>query len=302
MSKASIIRFLAVLLLASWAVQGVMLYCVHDPESDAAIPWLISLMFVPTIAAVIYRFGFNRAAFRHVTLRPGNPLYVVLGALIPAATAFAVLAVVILTGWGGSQYVSFIASGAEVVKGPWLLGAGSQAWPLFALNVAVTAVAFAAVNSVSAVGEEFGWRGFLQRHMIDQFGVTRGVALLGVVWAFWHLPTLLAGYNHPETPILGGFVLFPILLTADSFVMAWLTIRARSFWPAVLMHGSINGIHEGICQRIDLSPGIGRIYVDVVAIVASMVVGAVCLRALIVGSRAPAGGSVSEGTGSKTSQ
>jgi membrane protease YdiL (CAAX protease family) len=272
--------FVTILLLVSWAWQGVMLWFVGNPESDAATPWLVCMMFAPTLAALVYRYAFNRDAFRFVSFRLGNPVYLLLGALIPAATGFAVVGVVLVAGWGTSEYVNFSVTGVEIARGPWLLGTGTQGWPLFVANVAVTSVAFAATNSIAAVGEEFGWRGFLQKHMIDQFGITRGVAILGLVWAFWHLPTILAGYNYPQTPALGGFVLFPLLLLADSFVMAWLTLRARSFWPAVVMHGSMNGVHEGLCSHLALADGIRRLHVDVLAISVATVVAGICLFAL----------------------
>jgi membrane protease YdiL (CAAX protease family) len=280
MSKRSIIVFLATLLLVSWAWQCVMLLFVGNPDSDAAMPWLVALMFSPTLAAVVYRYAFNREAFRFVSFRPGNPAYVLLGALIPTVTGMVVVGVVLLAGWGTSEYFAFSGSTVEITRGPWLLGTGVQTWPLFAANVAATAVAFAAINAIPAFGEEFGWRGFLQKHMIDRFGLTQGVCMLGLVWAFWHLPAILAGYNYPQTPALGGFVLFPLLLTADSFVMAWLTLRARSFWPAVLMHGSINGMHEGVCTNLTLAQGIHRLHVDLIAILVSAAVAAICIWAM----------------------
>ncbi len=273
MSKKSIIVFLSLLLLVSWTIQGLAIYFVRDLNSERATPWLISLMFFPTIAALIYRFGFNRDAFRQVRFWPGNPIYLALAALIPAASALAALAVVQGAGWGHSEYFVFSTNAVEVVKGPWVLGSGMQSWWMFAANIAATAIVFSLINSVAAVGEEFGWRGFLQSHMIDRFGTVGGVTLLGLVWAFWHLPSNLAGYNYTETPVLGGFVLFPVLLVSVSFVMAWLTIRARSFWPAVLMHGSINGIYEGILSHIKLAEHVSRLRVDLTSIIVAMTLG-----------------------------
>jgi len=38
--------------------------------------------------------------------------------------------------------------------------------------------------------------------------------------------------------------------------MAWLTISAQSFWPAVLMHGSGNGIEDGVVSSIQFTTGV----------------------------------------------
>jgi len=157
------------------------------------------------------------------------------------------------------------------------------------------------VNSIPAVGEEFAWRGFLQTPMMDNFGMIGGVALLGLVWAYWHLPANLVGYNYPHSPVLGGLVLFPALLLADSFIMAWLTIRAKSFWPAVLMHGSGNGIQEGILGRITLAEGMPRLWIDFTTLAVAAVLGVVCTVALMRKREPQCAAFVIEGPGESSS-
>ncbi|WP_242825886.1 CPBP family intramembrane glutamic endopeptidase [Metaclostridioides mangenotii] len=52
------------------------------------------------------------------------------------------------------------------------------------------------------IGEEYGWRGFLQDILFDRFGKRLGVIMLGVCWSLWHLPLQFTLYS-PKTPILG---------------------------------------------------------------------------------------------------
>src|SRR5690606_31876188 len=264
MSMRALALFVGSLLIATWALQVTGLTLVGDIESPDMIPYFIGAMFMPTLWSVVFLTLFNRKAWKLVRFWPGNPIYLVLGALLPAAIAFGVLAISMQQGWGGSSFFSFNADGADVLRGPWVLGDGAQDWWRFAANVAVTAIMFAGLNSVVAIGEEFGWRGVLQHHLIERFGFLGGVALLGFVWAIWHAPMNLAGYNHADAPILGTFVLFPLQLIAVSFIMAWLTIRANSFWPAVLMHGSGNGIEEGVMSSLQLVgvPDVAADYVN----------------------------------------
>jgi membrane protease YdiL (CAAX protease family) len=250
MSSRALALFLGSLLLVSWAIQIAALAIVGDVQSDAMTPWLIGMMFVPCLWSVAYLTIFNRKAWKLVRFWPGNPLYLVLAALIPAAIAFATLAGTIQLGLGSSSFFTFSATGANVLHGPWLMGNSTQDSGFFTANVASTAIVFACLNGLAAIGEEFGWRGVLQVHIIERMGFLRGVAVLGFVWAIWHAPMNLAGYNYPDAPALGALVLFPIELIAVSFIMAWLTIRARSFWPAVLMHGSGNGIEEGVMSSL----------------------------------------------------
>src|SRR5271166_2758630 len=93
--------------------------------------------------------------------------------------------------------------------------------------------------------------------MIQRFGLSKGIICLGLLWSFCHLPLLLAGYNYPENPVLGALLLSPILLVAGSFVLAWLTLRTRSFWPAALVHGAGDSIQGGLTASIKTTrPGL----------------------------------------------
>jgi uncharacterized protein len=277
MSSRALALFLGSLLLVSWAIQIIALKTVGDVQADAMAPWLIGMMFLPSLWSIVYLTVFNRKAWKLVRFWPGNPLYLALAALIPAAIAFATLAGTIQFGWGGSSYFTFSGVGANVLRGPWIMGDGAQGWGFFAANVASTAVLFACLNGLAAVGEEFGWRGVLQVHMVERMGFLRAVALLGFVWAIWHAPVNLAGYNYPNAPILGTLVLFPIELIAVSFIMAWLTIRARSFWPAVLMHGSGNGIEEGVMSSLKLSVHLSPLAGELLQLAITVGVAVVCI-------------------------
>ena len=277
MSVRALALFLGSLLLATWALQIAGLTFVGDTDSPAMMPYLIGAMFMPTIWSVVYLTLLNRKAWKLVRVWPGNPIYLVLAALIPALVAFAVLAIVQTQDWGASSFFSFTEFGATVLRGPWTLGDGAQGWPMFATNVAVTALLFSLINGTVAVGEEFGWRGVVQHHIGERFGYLRGVALLGFVWAIWHAPMNLAGYNYPEAPILGALVLFPVQLVAVSFIMAWLTVRAKSFWPAVLMHGSGNGIQEGVVSSLTLHTGVPPLTADLLEVGVTVALALVCL-------------------------
>ena len=149
-------------------------------------------------------------------------------------------------------------------------------WLLFPLNIAATAVAFGFMNGIVALGEEFGWRGLLQPNMISAYGLTRGVLLLGLAWGLWHLPVNLAGYNHPDHPFIGSLLLFPVSQIAHSFILALLTLWTRNFWPAVVFHGSVNGIYDGIISRIDLSAGAATINMDLLVVIIDCAVALLC--------------------------
>jgi len=89
-----------------------------------------------------------------------------------------------------------------------LLGAGEQGFGLFALNLFLSA--------------------------------SLGSVVTGLIWAYWHLPANLMGYNDDKHPLLNALLLFPVAVVAMSFGFAWLARRSGSAWPAALAHGANN--------------------------------------------------------------
>lgn len=258
MNLRALTVFMISLLIVSWLFQVVAVHVTGGPGSEAMVPWQIATMFIPTLWTIVYIVAFNREAWKQIRFRPRKPLILIFSGLLPAAIAFGVVTLMVGSGSAETSYFDLSLGGADVVDGPWLLGMGAQNWAYLAANVGLTALYFACLNSLFAFGEEFGWRGLLQDQLIGHLGFFRGVALLGFVWAIWHLPINLAGYNFPHAPLLGALILFPIELIAMSFIMACFTRAGRSFWPAVLLHGSVNGAAQGLVESLttadDISP------------------------------------------------
>ena len=48
-----------------------------------------------------------------------------------------------------------------------------------------------------AVGEEYGWRGYLLPRLIRKYSVINSSILLGLIWGFWHFPAYLIGTGVP---------------------------------------------------------------------------------------------------------
>jgi len=283
-STRALLLFCALAYAISWSLQFAAIHAVGNLESMAAAPYLVGAMAVPGFLTLAFAW-FSRAAGASILWRPSRRLlpFGVIAFLVPTAIAFATVAAVMLAGWGKPGWFLFSHSGVAISGGPWLLGRGGQAWPLFVANVVLTGGAYAMFNAIFAAGEELGWRGFLQGHFIARFGTTRGVVLLGLLWSFWHLPALLAGYNFPEHPVLGGFILFPAELVAISFFLAWLTLRSGSFWAAAIAHGAGNSIEEGVVANLHLT--VPHLYEDLLRLAATVVVGLVFWLLLAVRTR-----------------
>ena len=263
-----------------WALQFGAIAFAGNPESSVATPWLVCAMFVP--AFVTLGFVWLHPPARGLLLWKPTwrmiPLAII-AFVVPTIIAFATVAAVELLQWGYSSWFVFRQSGVSISGGPWLLGRGVQAWPLFISNVLLTGGAYALFNALFAMGEELGWRGFLQGQLIARLGTTRGIALLGLVWALWHLPALLAGYDYPEHPWLGAFVFMPIQLVAASFFLGWLTIRSGTVWLAAIAHGAVNSIEEGVTSHLHLA--VPHIHEDITRVVVTVFVGVIFWALLV---------------------
>jgi len=243
----------------SWALQIAGLYAVGgNVENKAITSWLMAAMFTPALG-VLLLMGFCKTIRKDVLWRPTWRALAVApyAVFIPTLVAFGIVAIFMSTGWGHSSFFEFSPNGVKVIGGPWLLGKGEQGWLLFVCNVAATGVVYSLISMVFGAGEELGWRGYLQGQLTERFGLFNGLVILGLLWSFWHLPLLLCGFNYPENRYLGAFVLSPLLLIAASFFLAWLTLRARSFWPAALPHGAGDSIQGGVTTSIQSNkPGL----------------------------------------------
>lgn len=105
------------------------------------------------------------------------------------------------------------------------------------------------MQSVFAIGEEFGWRGWLVDRAAH-WGFWRLSLIFIPVWMLWHLPVLgtLADLTVGEKLIyfLGMGAWAPLLFA--------LRLRSGSVWPAVLAHGAINSVRVYLLQSVPLSP------------------------------------------------
>jgi len=107
------------------------------------------------------------------------------------------------------------------------------------LGLAQGLIAGITANAVAAFGEELGWRGFLQNEL-GYMGFWKSSLIIGLVWGIWHAPLILQGYNYPQHPLLGVFMMtaFTMLLAP---LFSYVRLKAKSVIAAAIMHGTLNG-------------------------------------------------------------
>lgn len=98
---------------------------------------------------------------------------------------------------------------------------------------------FIVMTLLFAFGEEIGWRGYLQPKLSEALGVRKAVLITAAVWAVFHYPFYLNGYNDDGMPLI-TIALFTAMIFPLSIVMGWVRYASGSIWPAVLIHTVIN--------------------------------------------------------------
>jgi uncharacterized protein len=111
-------------------------------------------------------------------------------------------------------------------------------WPRFG-NEAWYVIAVAIVFSTPVqAGEEIGWRGYALPRLAARFGFARASVLLGLIWAFWHLPLFFV----PGLDTYGqSFPVWALAVTALSVAITWLYAHTNaSLLLVMLMHSAVN--------------------------------------------------------------
>lgn len=82
------------------------------------------------------------------------------------------------------------------------------------------------------VGEELGWRGFLQGKLQERFGLKRGVILLGIIWELWHIPLWFTQY---ELSFYEVCLRFPLTISFSIF-LGYLYMKTKNVWVCAIFH------------------------------------------------------------------
>ncbi|MFC4119354.1 CPBP family intramembrane glutamic endopeptidase [Nonomuraea zeae] len=109
------------------------------------------------------------------------------------------------------------------------------------LQIVVAVVVGPVLNAIPALGEEWGWRGWLLPRLLTTNGVLASLLLSGAVWGVWHAPLTLLGYNYPRLGSWAALAFIGFCVLAG-VLFGWLRLRTGSVWPAVVAHASLNAV------------------------------------------------------------
>jgi len=232
-------------------------FVLHAGRMDVGnLLYVTGAMWSPGLAALLTKRLF-REPIAELPWQWGGARYAWLAYLIPLAYALPVYLVAWFTPLGG-----FLP--ADFLKGT----AAQFGWPDFpqpivlVLFILFTATLGLVGKTSRALGEEIGWRGFLVPELNKVVGFT-GVGLIsGLMWAVYHFPVLLFADYNKGAPVWYSVTCFTLMVVADSFILAWLTLRSKSLWPAAIFHGSHNLFIQSIFTPLTRDTGPTKYIID----------------------------------------
>ncbi len=251
MNKKTIVVFLAFAFGISWLFALVIFLNGKITDSPELIPGTgITLAFTltasgymwgPALAHILTRLV-TRYGWKNLYLKPNiksawKPLLA--GWFIPGILSIAgVLVFFLIFPTYFDHDLSIITKQLDAVS-----VVISPTWIILA-QTAFALVISAPINALATFGEEFGWRGFLLPELLA-LGKRKALLISSAIWGVWHWPMILMGHNYGLNywgyPWLGLLVTVWFTLSIGIY-FGWLSLKGKSVWPAVLAHGSLNGL------------------------------------------------------------
>lgn len=177
-TRISSLVFLYLTLTVVFTTPWVLLL-LHAQSLDIGKGFVIhTQMWAPALAAftccAVFRIPVKFLGFRWPGMRA-----IAWGYLLPVVYATTAYLFVWSTELASADFAGFLRSSQKSLH----LGTGAGL-----LNAALIMTFGVLQSSVSAAGEEIGWRGFLVPVLAQRFNFT-GIALAsGLIWALWHFP------------------------------------------------------------------------------------------------------------------
>lgn len=133
-------------------------------------------------------------------------------------------------------FIGYRALGIQTEDGQTLL-----VFLTLVVAIPINALISSIILAIGPMGEELGWRGFLLPRLLERYGDFASSVILGLIWAFWHLPIFLFPEWRGDIPILLSICIYPLGTISVAYAMTKLHHWGRgSVFIAILFHGVVN--------------------------------------------------------------
>jgi membrane protease YdiL (CAAX protease family) len=116
------------------------------------------------------------------------------------------------------------------------------------INIAINLPLLAAIGVAGGLGEELGWRGYLQPRL-DQLGVRMSLLWVIVLETLFHVPLIMLGGYLKGGAWATSVILFFGLKLGATPIWTWLTYRWRSIWVAAWLHAFHNAVAQVLMPK-----------------------------------------------------
>jgi len=199
---------------------------------------LTAVMIFPMIAAVVFMV-ISKEKFSAIGWKWPQLRYMLLGLFLPLLQMAAVVAIgyaLDLLSFNNQHYLSQNPT-------PYTWMNVILCIPAIFIPFVLLSLPRFFVGWVSHLGEEFAWRGYLLRRLMERDGIVKAVLVSGIVWWAWHLPMFWLSPVISRLPVerlaLTGLLSLPSLV-GTACVFSWVYVKSGSIWAPTIMHLSWN--------------------------------------------------------------
>lgn len=242
-NRKHILIFVALTFAITWGMLLIMTLCGIQYGSSESVLVLAGCMIVPAVCSILTRL-ITKEGFSQMLLRPkfkGHMRYYAMGAYLPF----------LLILLGAAVYFLIFPSSFDITASAMsssLLASGVPAQQLqlvIILQIVQGVVLGPFINLIFTMGEELGWRGYLLPRLVHDVGAGKAMLISGLIWGAWHAPMIALGHNYgidyPLAPWL-GIVMMILFCVSLGCILSFVTLKAKSAWPAAMGHSMINAI------------------------------------------------------------